>query len=515
MRILGIDLSGLARRNYEVAKADTEPFSGMYERTVNWIARNREGFDRVVLACDSGPSFRKAISPSYKANRPETPAAYAEQLRKVIERLAADGCHILRGPQLDSQGGPAVYAEADDVLAWLARECAQRGHSLRIASGDKDLLALVDDEAAIEVQKFDGGVWTAQAVKEKIGVDPARVRDWLALAGDASDGYKPFPGNGRSENGNAKPGIGDKTAVEIVNAHFKPERPDGAWLIDAMASNAIPAGNTRALLEHGGGVGIVKALDLGYAMATLRADLPLDFAAIEAEAEVKPITSGNGFRDAREPTPEQAQRSEPARERQPAPPNALAERAPDAIANAEAINPFALQPRSPEQLWMLAETLFNARVYAQFPNAESVFACILEANERGVPAGAALRNAYVVKGKLAWSASFLVGLVRSSPLCKVFRIVDTTDKRAVVEYQHANDDKARTFEFTIEEAQRAGWLKSGPNGDGKWITNPRTMLRWAAYRECARFVWPEIVGNTYTPDELRGGEVIDAEFEAA
>ena len=50
-------------------------------------------------------------------------------------------------------------------------------------------------------------------------------------------------------------------------------------------------------------------------------------------------------------------------------------------------------------------------------------------------------------------------------------------------------------------------------GDGKWVTNPRTMLRWAAMREGARAFAQDIVNNMYTPDEL-GGKIRPAEFEA-
>lgn len=175
------------------------------------------------------------------------------------------------------------------------------------------------------------------------------------------------------------------------------------------------------------------------------------------------------------------------------------------------IDIYELQPRSFDQVERIARIVMESKGYG-FANVEQVMMCIIEARERGTPVGAALRAAYNVRGKLAWSASYLGGLVLTSGKAHHFEIVDTTSKKAALEYQRIGRP-AGVFTFTLEEAQDAGWCRSGQNGDSKWITNPRTMCRWAAIREAARAFFPDVVSGLATPDEL-GGDVRPAEFES-
>ena len=98
MRILAVDLSALFRRHWEAAegKSDSEAF----RRTIAAVAAEREGFDRVAICCDAGPSFRKVFEPGYKGSRVRPPASYGAQLQRTVERLEADGCTVLRAPEL-------------------------------------------------------------------------------------------------------------------------------------------------------------------------------------------------------------------------------------------------------------------------------------------------------------------------------------------------------------------------------------------------------------------------------
>jgi DNA polymerase-1 len=143
------------------------------------------------LACVfdvSGPTFRHKLYPEYKANRAEMPEDLRPQIpliRQLVEALSI--------PIVELQG-----YEADDVMATLAREAAELGLSAIIVSPDKDLLQLVDDDRKIQVLNTkDGEIWHDRAgVRERMGVWPEQVVDYLTIVGDASDNVKGVPGIG-------------------------------------------------------------------------------------------------------------------------------------------------------------------------------------------------------------------------------------------------------------------------------------------------------------------------------
>lgn len=144
---------------------------------------------------------RRALLPSYKAGRPETPP----ELRGQIEAAA------LHLPRFGASTVRVANFEADDVIATLARSSHAAGHPVRVVSGDKDLCALVrDDGATIAVETRRDGAWATireADVAARFGVAPAQLLDMLALAGDDTDGV---PG---------VPGIGPKTAADLLRAH--------------------------------------------------------------------------------------------------------------------------------------------------------------------------------------------------------------------------------------------------------------------------------------------------------
>lgn len=537
LRILAVDLSAMARRHWEASQGreNSETFS----RTINEIASLRDGWDRVAICCDTGVSFRRAIDPQYKANRERPPASYGEQVTRIKERLAADGCMIFDAPKVTIAGAQSDhYAEADDVIGALAQWCRVKQHQLRIVGGDKDLLQLVSDAgdgcAGCDVIKAnDPDPWNEARVEAKIGLPPALVPAWLALAGDGSDGFKPFPGwderDPANPNGKPKktPGIGDKTAVDLLQRFALrgwrlAEDEDGFIATPMHAVMAVLAAvdgvdldgkphiteHNREVLKRGG----QRAAEMGILLASLRTDLDIDFSVLEREPVVKRADARVGeaapkFTDAATFAPtETVLEGEPVHPNfQPQPSTAMVR----AQSHATAIDRHAFQPRNLADLWEVSSAFFNSRLYPQYQSPEAIMVVAIEAAERGVPIGLALRNGYVVKGRPAWSASFLAALVLSSGKAKTFRIVETTETHAVLEYQRIDEPTPSLFPFTIQEAERAGWIR----GDSKWATNPRTMLRWAAMREGARAFFQDVVAGMHTPDELRNGMVTDEEFE--
>lgn len=580
MRIVCFDLSHIFRMHWEACKG--KPAEDPVQRAIDFVRVRREGYDVAVIACDaivddpnmglrSATSFRTKIDPprpdpeepseriGYKANRESPGAAFYEQQRRVIDRLHRDGCHIFVGPEVY----PGLYAEADDVMGWVAAQYRVRAEeglgngddpeswALQIVSGDSDMAQLIDPMVATSVLSPQAGkVYSEDDIIEKYGVPPARIRQFKALAGDASDEFFPFRGElgppGPEGKRRRLPGIGQGTAKQLLIAYGDASSAVRAAQVDPPPVSLKP--NVVKLLRRGG----LEAVEKGLALATLKTDLPFDFEPVMAgplptlPADDGPrytnrsgpvtvtqdtvLVPGTGrVTEAASPAREESRRQAPA---EPAPvrsqvaPVAEATAIPmpkaqmplarvqatTKIIETGGIEPYAFQPRDVADLELIARVAFNSCCYAQFGKIEQVMMCILEAAERGIPLGVALRNAYIVKGKLGWSASVIVGQVKRSNLARVFRIVESEPTYAVLEYQHITDEKPLRFKFTLDEARQAGWLKSGEKGDGKWITNPRTMCRWAAMREVARFHWPEVTSGMHTPDEIRNGVTHDSDI---
>jgi len=148
----------------------------------------------VAVAFDpKGGSFRQKEYPAYKAQRPPMPEDLAVQWPFVWELTHAFHFNLLC---VDDY-------EADDVIATLARQAESRDWNVTIVSSDKDLMQLVSNRIhmldTMKSIRFD-----ATAVYNKWGVEPERIVDLLALAGDSADN---IPG---------VPGIGPKTAALLL-----------------------------------------------------------------------------------------------------------------------------------------------------------------------------------------------------------------------------------------------------------------------------------------------------------
>jgi len=138
-------------------------------------------------------SFRNAIYPAYKANRELPPAELKVQFDYCKRVAAALGLCVLRDTQY----------EADDLIG--SAVVVARTHGMRsvIVSADKDFGQLIgDDDEQWDFSKDQR--WNAAGVKQRLGVRPDQVVDYLALTGDAVDN---IPG---------VPGIGPKTAAQLL-----------------------------------------------------------------------------------------------------------------------------------------------------------------------------------------------------------------------------------------------------------------------------------------------------------
>ncbi|KAF0861917.1 DNA polymerase I [Pseudomonas sp. LD120] len=195
-----------------------------------------------------GGTFRDDMYAEYKANRPSMP----DDMRVQIEPLHASVI-ALGFPLLCVEG-----VEADDVIGTLARSSAAADRPVVISTGDKDMAQLVDGHITL-VNTMSGSSMDVEGVKEKFGVAPEQIIDYLALMGDSSDN---IPG---------VPGIGPKTASGLlvgVNGGLKElyEQLDMVPTLPIRGAKNLPA----KLEEH------KEMAFLSYQLATIKVDVPLD-----------------------------------------------------------------------------------------------------------------------------------------------------------------------------------------------------------------------------------------------
>lgn len=155
----------------------------------------------VVVCFDKGmPQFRVDRYAEYKAGRAATPDLFKQQLPLIREVLDS-----LRIPILELEG-----VEADDLLATITKHAREEGCEVVIVTGDRDILQLVRDGVAVIMTRrgiSDVIRYDSQTVMERYGVLPEKWTDFVALKGETSDN---LPG---------VPGVGDKTAAQLINKY--------------------------------------------------------------------------------------------------------------------------------------------------------------------------------------------------------------------------------------------------------------------------------------------------------
>jgi 5'-3' exonuclease len=202
-------------------------------------------FDTVI------PSFRNDIYPGYKTGE-GVPEDLLAQF-PVAER-ALDALGIVVWPMIEF--------EADDALATAAHRLAPAAEQIVILSPDKDLAQCVVGTDVVTFDRRKGAFLDADGVRHKFGVAPSSIPDYLALVGDAADG---FPG---------VPGWGAKSTAAVIGhyGHIEHIPLDAArWEIPVRGSGRL----ATSLVEN-----MSDALLFRF-LARLRLDVPLDESADE------------------------------------------------------------------------------------------------------------------------------------------------------------------------------------------------------------------------------------------
>ena len=219
---------GLRRFN----KGEDRPFGAVIGVLNTVLQMIESGATHMGVATDHViESFRNALWSGYKTGDGIEPALLA-QFHPLEEALAAMGVAVW----------PMIELEADDALASAAQLASANENVQRVCiwTPDKDLAQCVRGERIVQVDRRSQKVRDAAGVRDKFGVEPVLIPDFLALVGDAADGY---PGIA---------GIGAVSAARLLNKHGIIENFPAAVL-----------GNSSAL-----------AL-LFKRLATLRTDAPL------------------------------------------------------------------------------------------------------------------------------------------------------------------------------------------------------------------------------------------------
>ena len=216
----------------------TDPPFGAVAGVLHTVAKMIEdGATHIGVATDHVvESFRNGLWPDYKTGAGIEPVLRS-QFTPLEEALAAMGVVVW----------PMIEFEADDALAAAAHLAIQdeRVEKVCIWTPDKDLAQCVVGERVVQVDRRKNEIRDDQGVRAKFGVAPAFIADYLALVGDAADGYPGIPG------------LGAKTAATLINRHGHIEEFPAGVLRETSDSNNLEL----ALLFK--------------TLATLRTDAPL------------------------------------------------------------------------------------------------------------------------------------------------------------------------------------------------------------------------------------------------
>ncbi|MGA2489321.1 MAG: DNA polymerase I [Anaerolineales bacterium] len=196
--------------------------------------------DYLAVAFDTGKTFRDDIFPQYKATRAKMPDDLRPQIKRI--RQVVDAFNI---PRLEVEG-----FEADDVLGSVAHWAAKQGLGVKIITGDRDLLQLVNPRIIVYLAGDDQNYITPEDVFNKLHVRPEQVVDYKALVGDKSDNIPGVAGVGEKTTENLLAKYGTLAAIY---AHLDEIEP--RW---------------RTKLEAG-----KESAFMSYKLATIRTDLPV------------------------------------------------------------------------------------------------------------------------------------------------------------------------------------------------------------------------------------------------
>jgi 5'-3' exonuclease len=491
-----VDLSNLLHRSFAMKKDDGDVNSTATD-VVAQVRRLAHGQPNVAIACDSGPSFRKQISDSYKANRGERDPSIYHQMKKACTRLAEDGFPIWSVKDF----------EADDVIATATMRALATDDETQVllVTSDKDLYSLIGPR--VQIKRPDTGELVDEAgVVAKFGIRADQVRDYLTLVGDASDNIR----------GAEK--VGPKTAAALLQQFGTLEemyRDFNAATATQRQALGFKPGLIKSLEEFAPRVDEVRQL------VTLRTDVEIPFDDVFATRVTKAAKEFNpdrysddesgaesGEEAMLEQEQPQGQNVEPSpaamvvatpEQQQPRPEPQPA--APMALVRSGTVLPALpyerqLDPRNSKELMLMAADFFEAAMFDGYGSPQAIATTVMLGRELGMPAMASLRQIHNIDGRHALSAQLMVALVLKSGFAEFFTPVKFDEKAATFKTWRKGQPDPIELTHTIEMAQAAffgnrepdekaltAWNKSG------WGKNPVDMLVARASSRLCRMVY--------------------------
>jgi DNA polymerase-1 len=248
-------LTGAGRNTARWQTSKGEPTAGIYgfaSVLMRYLEQDRP--DYLAVAFDVGRTFRDDLFADYKGTREKMPEDLATQIVRIREMV-----DIFNMPRLEMPG-----FEADDVLGSVAQAIAGQGIGVKIITGDRDLLQLVDDRVIVTLPEgrslAEARDYTLKDVVEKMGVRPDQIVDYKALVGDSSDNIPGVKGVGAKT---AEKLLADYDTLDAVYAHLADIRPTIASKLEADKDNAYMS---QELAQ------IIVDLDIPFDLDTARVD---------------------------------------------------------------------------------------------------------------------------------------------------------------------------------------------------------------------------------------------------
>ena len=232
---------GLRRFN----KGKDKPLGAVTGVLLSVLEMIEQGATHIGVATDHViESFRNDLWPGYKTGAGIEPALLA-QFPLLEEALVAMGVATW----------PMIELEADDALASAARIAAEDPsvEKVSIWTPDKDLAQCVVEDRVVQVDRKAKKIRNAAAVREKFGVEPRLIPDYLALVGDAADGYPGYP---RHRPGRRRAAVESPRRHRSVPAEGAARRAPGSG---AAVQASRDAAHRRGAVRQRGGTGVAWA----------------------------------------------------------------------------------------------------------------------------------------------------------------------------------------------------------------------------------------------------------------
>lgn len=451
MTLALVDFSSLFHRIWHVNKVEA---SHSIESFVNRITA-----DEVIICVDSPPYRRKEIESSYKSNRDLPDPELVGEMRTALDRMLDAGYKVAR-----CQGW-----EADDVIATIAHQATEE--PLVVYATDKDLLQVVDITNPFPRNDEN----PVQTPESRLGVKRNQVVDYLTLVGDSSDNIRGVTG------------IGEKTAVKMLS-----EFGSISGILKAV-DDASPriSDKTKANINEARENWMATSAHL----VTLNRDLEIEYE--QRERAVSTV-----FDDPSDGSEKQSEQG-----------ISVVERPQYIVKTSEIDYRHSLEPIGTDSAWKVSVTLANSGLYQKYNNRpEQVLAIIMRGRALGIDATTALDQMHMIQGKPTLSAQAVVGIIKASPKCKYFHLVESSVETCTWETWRDGEPCPTKRTMTRKEADESGfslqpeYIDKKKTGQivtkDKWKEMGATMLMWRCAVALGRPVYPDLLNGIYATEEM-------------